>query len=144
VVALTDRAENRRLAPLVETAYNVYRGILAVPGVSADRKQDPLPGSPREIYVEGLRREIEDSYSTRPGTVDLLLDKVRDGTLAGFSEEDCLAAVQVLDAFLEAALFIESRHGDSPEAVEALQEELPGLPGWLYSDVIGLYGYINR
>jgi hypothetical protein len=50
----------------------------------------------------------------------------------------------VLDAFLETALFMESRHGCSPEAVEALEAEVPGLPGWLYSDVIGFYGYVNR
>jgi hypothetical protein len=139
-----DAKENRRLAHLVKIAYRIYRGEVAVPSVPKPARREPVKGFSEEAYRQGLEQEIEESYSSRNGTSEFLKRLVRDGSVEGFTEGDCLAAVQVLDEFLASALCIESRLGDTREAVAALEEEIPGLPGGLYADVIGYLAYVNR
>jgi hypothetical protein len=73
-----------------------------------------------------------------------LADRVRDGSLPAFNEDDCRAAVETLDALLVSALFIQSRYGDGPDADKALRSDVPGLSAYLYSDLLGYYAYINR
>ncbi len=155
--ANTASEENRRLAPLVMAAYGIYRGTVAIPPecVEEARREAaaaappagdraPAPPGSEQAYVEGLQQEIRERYSLPPGGYETLRARVRDGALGDFTEEDCRAAVRLLDTLLVEALFIESRHGDTPEAVAKLEASIPGLPPRLYRDLLGYYAYINR
>jgi hypothetical protein len=139
-----DAAENARLARLVEIGYRIYRGEITVPDQPAPVAKDPIKGWSEEAYREGLQREIEESFSASPGTLEYLISQVGREPLSGFTERDCVAAVEILDAFLGTALFVESASGDGPQAVKELQAEVPGLPGHLYASVLGYYAYMNR
>ena len=150
-------AENARLAPLVMAAYGIYRGTVPIPPVCAEEARRtaaaeappagdraPSPPGSEQAYVEGLQQEIRERYSLPPGGYETLLARVRDGAFGDFTEEDCRAAVRLLDTLLVEALFMESSHGDTPEAVAKLEAIVPGLPGRLYRDLLGFYAYINR
>ena len=139
-----DTADNERLTPLVEIGYRIYRGEIGLPAPPPRPPEPPIAGRSEKAYREGLRREIEESYSSREGTLDYLVARTRDGSLAAFSETDCRAAVELLDALLVAGLLVESRHGDGPDAVRELRAEVPGLSSFLYADLLGYYAYINR
>ena len=139
-----DIAENRRLSPLFEIGYRIYRGGIAVPEVSVPAPEEPLQGWSEEAYRRGLEREIAESFSARPGTLEYLVACVHDGSLTGFNEEDCAAAVRLLDTFLRCALFVQSNKGDGRDAESELRSDVPGLPVHLYSDVLGYCAYVNH
>lgn len=141
---MTNRDEITRLSQLIQIGYRIYRGEIAVPPPPPAPPKPPLKGCFANVYLEGLKREIEENYSTPPGAHEYLISQIRKGSIKGFSKDDCAAALRILDSFLRDALFIESRYGDCPEAVNELKALYPGLPGNLYSDLIGYYGYINR
>jgi hypothetical protein len=143
---MIDPKESERLAPLVKIAYRIYRGEVALPSYSKPPKKNcaPISGCSVQSYAEGLGREIEEKYSLPAGTYDFLVSHVCDGSLAPFSEADCEAAVGLLNTLLVEGLFIQSHRGDCPEAVAELESAVPGLPKFLYADLIGWYGYQNR
>ena len=135
---------NRRLAPLVEVGYDIYRGVIALPPAPPAPPKPPIQGCSEAAYREGLEREIEEKFSAPEGSLEYLVARVKDGSLAGFTEQDCADALGILDQLLEKALYVESSHGDGPEAERLLEAEVPGLPKALYASLLGFYAYINR
>lgn len=136
--------ETRRLTHLVKIGYRIYRGTLAIPAPPPKPPAEPIKGFSEVAYVEGLKREIEEDYSSPDGTLQYLISKVRDGSLPAFSESDCVTAVEILDELLTTALFVQSRLGDGPKAIQELESQVPGLPRFLYGDILGYYSYINH
>ncbi len=136
--------ETRRLAQLIQIGYRIYRGEIAIPSPPPAPPAPPIRGFSEAAYREGMKREIEEKFSSRAGTLQYLIARDRDGSLASFSERDCASAVRILDELLSTALFVESSSGDGPEAVKELESQVPGLPRSLYDSILGYYAYINR
>ena len=141
---MTVAEDNTRIAHLVTIAYRAYRGEIPLPTPPQRKPKPPIQGFSEAAYREGLSREIEENHSSREGTLEYLQQHVRDGSLAPFTEADCLKAVNVLDSLLSEALFTESSFGDGPDAIKDLESKVPGLPKGIYSDILGYYAYVNR
>ncbi len=136
-----------RLVPLVRFAYAIQRGTVPLP----ERTERALPptvpvckGSAADIYVDGLKREIKENYSFPEAGWEVLKERALDGSLGPYTVADCHEAITILNAFLIEGLFLESRHGDCPQAVDELAKAFPGLPRSMCEEYIGLLGYVNR
>ena len=151
IVAIMEpgEADNSRLEPLVRAAVNLQR--------SGRLKSDPSP--PVEIKVEkseagcsfsfkdyeaAVKKDIHDNYSIPGETANAMVDALKAEKLGDYPDKDYARAIELANGILVEGLYIESSHGDCPEAVKELQSRFPGISKNLCSDIIGWYGYINR
>src|SRR5213076_758172 len=102
----------------------------------------PLPdGTPRERYVEGVRRDIEDMAAIRLS--DDLVAHLRE-TFPNATDAAVRDAIAAADTLHQCGLFVESGYGDSAAAVDELSRQVPGFSRRLYENVIAYFGFRNH
>ena len=142
-------SDNSRLEPLVMAAINLQRSGQFKPEPSPPveiklEKSEAGCRIPYEDYAAAVNKDIHDNYSIPEETANAMAEALKAAKLGDYSDQDYAKAVELANGLLVEGLYIESSHGDCPEAVKELQSKFPGISKSLCSDIIGWYGYINR
>jgi hypothetical protein len=141
------RRSVRRTRSVIEMRREEYLEPMVLAAIEGKRnlprpkRPKPQGASLKDMFVRGVRDDIEDLAAVQPSTVIISEIKLR---FPAASEEDIQDAITAANALQQIGLFIESGYGDNEGAVKELEREVPGFSYELYRNVISYFGYINH